>query len=187
MVLREEVLHLLKRGEIVALPTESSFALSVSIDSGDLSPLFTRYKVGRSKPIPVMIGSVDLLTRYVSSIPPLAEGLIERYWPGPLTILFPAKETVPREIHRGTGLVGIRVPGFTPLQKLLQELGEGVTATSANLPGEPPITTITELKKVFPDLPFWDIVSETPGGAPSTVVDLSKGKVEIVRPGRIPL
>jgi len=182
----EGVAELLARGEVVAVPTESSFALCARVDSPTgLQRLFS-YKPERKKPIPLVISDPAMLAPYVEEIPEIAVRLIERFWPGPLTLVLPATERIPEEIHQGTKSAGVRQPGLKILCELCKIASVPLTATSANRPGDPPITTVEELKRVFPDLPIWSVLPRTPGGPPSTILDLRHRPPQILREGRIP-
>jgi L-threonylcarbamoyladenylate synthase len=182
----KKVADLLARGEVVAIPTESSFGLSARVDSPNgLKRLFS-YKPERKKPIPLIISDPSMLTPYAEEIPERAKALIERFWPGPLTLVFTATDRIPEEIHQGTKSVGIRQPGLEILCELCALAGVPLTATSANLPGQTPITTIEDLHRVFPDLIVWSYLVKTPGGSPSTIVDPRCDPPRILREGRIP-
>lgn len=182
-----EVSELLHQGELLALPTESSFCLAARIDRPRALRKLFELKRERRKPIPLVIASASLLPLYVEEIPPWAEALMKRFWPGALTLVFSASSRIPEEVHQGTKSVGIRQPGEANLLALLSQVQVPLTATSANLPGEPPLTRAEDLERVFPDLYIWGVVPETPGGPPSTLVDVRTPELKILRPGRIPV
>ena len=110
--------------------------------------------------------------------------LIETFWPGPLTILFKPKPTIPKNIT--TGLIGIRQPGNSITRKLLSSLDHPLTAPSANLNGENPATTAEEVelhlgKKL-------DLILDAGvcnGGKPSTLVDATQTPIRLIREGAI--
>lgn len=184
---REQIIEALLAGALVALPTESSFALAGRIDSQTAMDKLFELKAERNKPVGLMIAHPRLLPGYVQDVTPVALDLVRAYWPGPLTLVFDATGHIPEALTAGTGSIGIRQPGLEELLPILEAVQVPVTATSANLPGEAPILTITELEQVFPELLVWDAFEVLPGGAPSTVVDIRSGWYEVLRQGAIDL
>lgn len=182
----EEVVYALEAGKVVAIPTESSFGLMARIDSPKALKELLTLKPQRKKPIPLVIGDPKILPVYVREVPPWAALLQERFWPGPLTLVYWARPEVPAEIHQGTETVGIRQPGVSHLLQLLKLVGVPLTATSANPPGDPPLTTAAEVIRTFPDLFVWVVLREAPGGPPSTILDIRTPEVKVLRAGRIP-
>jgi len=176
---------ILRRGGIVAIPTETSYGLGVDpFDSAALSRL-TKVK-GRAehKPILLLIGADDQLYPLVESIPPAATALMEAFWPGPLTIVFPARADLHTLITAGTGTVGVRWTSLTALADILRVVGP-VTGTSANRSGESAARTAQEVQQTFGDeIDLIIDAGSTPGGLPSTVIQV-EGRPQIVREGTI--
>lgn len=180
---RDEVIARLEAGEVVAVPTHSSFALAARIDRPAALARLAELKPERDKPIGLVIDHPRSLPGLVADVPPVAFDLAQAFWPGPLTIVFKATRNVPELVTAGSGSVGIRVPGHEALRALCAEVGVALTATSANRPGEPPILRADELERVFPGLPIWDLEPETAGRLPSTVVDVRDGSYTVLRKG----
>jgi L-threonylcarbamoyladenylate synthase len=170
---------------LLALPTESFYGLGVApFDEQALARL--RQVKGRSegKPILVLIGDEAQLAPFVRSIPLAAHVLMNAFWPGPLTIVFPAAVGLSDAVTAGTGSVGIRHSAWQPLHDLLRRIGP-VTGTSANREGVPPPTTAEEVQDRLGDA--LDLIIDagpTPGGRPSTVIDI-RGPIRIIRDGAI--
>ena len=132
---------MLQRSGLVAIPTETFYGLGVNpFDARALDRL--RAVKGRedAKPILVLVASINDLSAFVEHVPPAASLLIEGFWPGPLTILFPARASLPRALTAGTGLVGMRLSSCRPLCELLARVGP-LTGTSANRAGAAPART----------------------------------------------
>jgi L-threonylcarbamoyladenylate synthase len=113
--------------------------------------------------------------------------LAGEFWPGPLTIVLPAAASVPERLLGPGRTIALRVPPLAWLRALVRELGEPLTATSANLSGEKELTDPQEVKELFEGKV--DLVLDggpAPGGPPSTIVDLSGERPRILREGRIP-
>jgi L-threonylcarbamoyladenylate synthase len=178
----------LTRGGIVAYPTETFYGLGVKYDDhAALKRLYALKKRPREKAMPLIIGGEGMLNLLVSSIPVEAERLIQRFWPGPLTLVMKARAGLSEFLTANTGKVAVRMPGQSFALDLARALSFPVTATSANISSEPPAENVGAVIAYFTDA--LDLVvdcGETPGGAPSTIVDVTGGDIEIVRPGRVP-
>lgn len=184
-VLAERMRRVLGENGLIALPTESFYGLAV--DPFNEQALVKLWQVkGRSKgkPVLVLIGKGSQLNPFVQNIPPAATVLMNAFWPGPLTIVFPAALGLPDAVTAGTRSVGIRFSAWQPLCELLQRVGP-LTGTSANREGMPPPTTAEEVRHYFGDA--LDLIVDagpTPGGRPSTVIDV-QGPIRIIRDGAI--
>ncbi len=140
-----------------------------------------------SKPLLVLVSGTDMAEGLTMKPPPLFRTAAERFWPGPLTIVLRAAPHVPRELCGGTDAVAVRLPAVPWLRDLVRETGFPVIATSANLSGEAEISDAEEAKRVFAGQV--DLIVDggtTPGGKPSTVLDLSSDRPRILREGSIP-
>jgi L-threonylcarbamoyladenylate synthase len=184
-VLAERMRRVLGENGLIALPTESFYGLAV--DPFNEQALVKLWQVkGRSKgkPVLVLIGEGAQLNPFVRNIPPAATVLMNAFWPGPLTIVFPAALGLSDAVTAGTRSVGIRFSAWQPLCELLQRVGP-LTGTSANREGMPPPTTAEEVRHYFGDA--LDLIVDagpTPGGRPSTVIDV-QGPIRIIRHGAI--
>ena len=185
LVLADRVRRVLGESGLIALPTESFYGLAVApFDEQALARL--RQVKGRSegKPILVLIGDRPQLGPFVRSIPPAATILMNAFWPGPLTIVFPAALGLSDAVTARSGSVGIRLSAWQPLIDLLCRVGP-VTGTSANPEGIPPPRTAEEVQRNLGDV--LDLIIDagpTPGGQPSTVIDV-RGPIRIIRDGSI--
>lgn len=184
-VLCEEVTRVLGRGGVVGVPTETFYGLAVNpFDPLAVARLIHVKGRPNGKPLLVLIGERAQLTQLADAISPIAAILMEVLWPGPLTIVFPANPSLPPMLTGGTGMVGIRLTSCLPLQGILKSVGP-VTGTSANRAGAPPATTAAEvIDAMGEDIDLVIDGGTTPGGAPSTVVEVQES-VRIVREGAI--
>jgi L-threonylcarbamoyladenylate synthase len=183
--LSRQVASVLQRSGLVAIPTETFYGLGVNpFDARALDRL--RAVKGRedAKPILVLVASINDLSAFVEHVPPAASLLIEGFWPGPLTILFPARASLPHALTAGTGQVGMRVSSCRPLCELITRVGP-LTGTSANRAGAAPARTAEAVQQALGDAV--DLILDAgpaPGGLPSTVVD-AHHSLRIVREGAI--
>lgn len=187
-----ETISVLQKGGIVAYPTETFYALGVKFDMiGSLRRLYELKMRPKEKAMPVIIGSRELLSDIVSdkwleNIPMTAKSIMDRLWPGPLTLLFPVKEGLSEYLTANTGMIAARIPGKSFAFHLAERAGFPITATSANLSGMPPADNAEDVIRYFGD--NIDIVIDegpTQGGLPSTIADVSESEVMIIREGVI--
>ena len=174
----------LRRGDVVAYPTETFYGLGVdAFDELALARL--RQLKGRDeKAISVLVDGVEMLERVCLPPPPLARELMRRHWPGALTLVLPAREGVPTALV-SDGCIAVRHSSHPTAQALVAGLGNPLTTTSANRAGEPPATTPEAVDEVFAGRCRVLYAGATPGGAPSTLVRIRGEKLEILRRGAI--
>ncbi|HEU4685905.1 MAG TPA: L-threonylcarbamoyladenylate synthase [Nitrospira sp.] len=175
----------IRRQGIVALPTETFYGFSVDPFSEEAVGRLLRVK-GREdgKPVLILLAEPAQLSSVASTISPGARLLMERFWPGALTILLPAHPALSRNLTGNTGRVGVRLSSCAPLIELLRIVGP-VTGTSANRAGCPPLTTAEDVLREFDDqIELVVDAGPTPGGLPSTVIDPGE-PMTILREGAV--
>ena len=184
-VLADRVRRVLGESRLIALPTESFYGLAVDpFDERALARLWQVKGRSEGKPILLLIGDRSQLESFVRSTPHAANVIMNAFWPGPLTIVFPAAHGLSDAVTAGTGSVGIRFSAWQPLVDLLRRVGP-VTGTSANREGMPPPRTAEEVQHNLGNA--LDLIIDagpTPGGQPSTVIDV-RGTIRIIRDGSL--
>jgi L-threonylcarbamoyladenylate synthase len=179
----------LRRGGLVAFPTETVYGLGVhALDRAAVQRLFAAKGRPATDPLIVHIVSVEHLRDLVLSVPDAARDLAARFWPGPLTLVLPRSPQVPDEVTAGLSTVAVRVPAHPVARALLAAAGIPVAAPSANLFSRP---SPTRASHVLDDLAGRiDLVVDggpTQVGVESTVLDLSGQVPTILRPGAVSL
>jgi L-threonylcarbamoyladenylate synthase len=182
-----DAVSVLRRGGLVAFPTETVYGLGA--DASNPAAVARIYAVkGRpaSHPLIVHIGDIGQLGRWAREVPEQALKLAARFWPGPLTLVLRRAAGIGDEIAGGEDTVGLRIPGHPVALALLREFGGGIAAPSANRFGRISPTTAQHVRS---DLGS-DVDLILDGGAceigiESTIVDLSRGRPVLLRPGRI--
>jgi L-threonylcarbamoyladenylate synthase len=171
---------------VVAYPTETFYGLGV--DAFDLAALERLRAVkGRGeKAISVLIEGEAMLARLCAEIPPAAQELMRRHWPGALTIALPARDGLPAALV-SDGFVAVRQSPHPLARALVAGLGGPVTTTSANRAGEPPATTAAAVVAALGDACHLLDGGATAGGAPSTLVRVRGRVVDVLRPGAVDL
>jgi L-threonylcarbamoyladenylate synthase len=175
----------LRRGGLVAFPTETVYGLGVhALDRAAVQRLFAAKGRPANDPLIVHIESVERMHELVQRVPDAARDLAARFWPGPLTLVLPRSLRVPDEVTAGLETVAIRVPSHPVARALLAAAAVPVAAPSANLFSRP---SPTRASHVLDDLAGRiDLVVDggpTQVGVESTVLDLSGAVPTILRPG----
>lgn len=179
-------LSILKKDGIIAYPTETFYGLGARYNSeAALSRLYEIKMRPKEKAMPLIIGRLEHLSLLTNNINPIAQQLIEKYWPGPLTLVFDAIPNLSKYVV-SENRVAVRMPGESFALRLVTASDFPITATSANISGMPPADNATIVKAYFQDR--LDLIidgGKTRGGMPSTIVDITEGKIKILRKGAI--
>ena len=177
----------LKRGDVIAFPTETLYGLGAdALNSTAVEKVFQLKGRDAANPIPVLVADRKMLFSLVSDIPPLAEKLIARFWPGPLTIVLPARGDIPRPLVNAGGGVGIRISSQPIATELVKALNRPLTATSANTTGQPAARTVQEAKEYFSEkIEIFVDGGKLTSQTGSTVVAVEQDSVRIIRAGDI--
>jgi L-threonylcarbamoyladenylate synthase len=177
----------LNSGGVVAFPTETYYGLAVDpFNPLALNHLFTLKKREMSKPILTLVDDPEALSSLVREIPDLYIPLMERFWPGPLTLIFQAKLNLPTLLTANTSTVGVRQSSHPFAQQLVQGFGRPITATSANISGHHAAIDAHQVRAQFDnkiDLVFDG--GRTPGIIGSTIVGQSGSDLKLIREGMI--
>lgn len=181
----ETYLTILKRGGVIACPTETLFGLLAdALDSRAVARVAAIKRRRVDDPIAVLIPSINSASALVTEFPQSGRDLAERHWPGPLTLVMRAREGLPHELTLN-GRIGLRVPGPSPALELVQAFAGPLTATSANITSHPAAWSDRQvIETLGPELDAV-VPGKSPGGAPSTVVEVSRDRIRIIRQGVI--
>jgi len=180
-------LEALQRGEPIVFPTETFYGLGADALNEDAVERVVSLK-GRNpdSPIAVIIADREMLSQIVDGVSPVAQKLINRFWPGPLTLVLPAKEGLPAPLLNREGKIGVRVSSHPLATQLTRELGRPLTATSANPSGKEPARTLQEARTYFSGRVEVFLDGGTLAGkAGSTVAEVIESKLRFIREGEI--
>jgi L-threonylcarbamoyladenylate synthase len=177
----------LRQGHIVAFPTETYYGLAVDPENQPaVERLFALKNRPVDKPLLLLIENTTQLSSLVASIPPNFGPLMERYWPGPLTLVFPALGSVNPKITAGSKTVGVRISPHPLAGQLVQKFGKPITATSANLSGKAPAKSALEVSLMFgKDIDFILDGGETTAGLCSTIAGVKESQLFVIRQGEV--
>lgn len=181
----EELASIIKRGGVVAFPTETVYGLGADAWNPDaVASVFILKGRPSDNPLIVHLADAAQAEDFAAEIPPDAEILMNHFWPGPLTLIFKKKPEVPDIVTAGLPSVALRIPRHTLTLSLIRTAGP-LVGPSANKSGKPSPTTAAHVREDFgPGFPVLD------GGAcgiglESTVLDISKTPYIIYRPGAV--
>lgn len=182
-----EAARLLKKGELVAFPTETVYGLGGNaLDPKASGKIYAAKGRPSDNPLIVHIADVNALPQLAEDIPECAYRLAERFWPGPMTMILKKRDIVPKETTGGLDTVAIRFPSDPIARMMIEESGLFIAAPSANASGRP---SPTNAGHVFEDLngriPMILDGGPVQIGLESTIIDLTGEKPLILRPGYI--
>jgi L-threonylcarbamoyladenylate synthase len=179
--------QVLRAGGLVAFPTETFYGLGAAgLDAAAARRVFAAKGRPASMPLLLLVDSRAMAATVATAISAHASELMERHWPGALSLVLPASRGVPAEITAGTGTVGVRVSAHPVARALVRALGEPVTAPSANRTGgAPPVTAEEVLAHLDGVIELILDAGPTPGGAPSTVLDVTVNPPRLLRQGAV--
>jgi L-threonylcarbamoyladenylate synthase len=182
----DEAAAALVEGRVVALPTDTVYGLAVdAFHPGATERLFAAKRRPHDVDLPVLVASPDDVQRLAADVPPFARALMDRWWPGPLTLVLRRRPHLDVDLGARHDTVGVRCPASDVVRELAARIGPLAT-TSANRHGEPTPATALGVAAVFEDGEVAVVVDGGPcGGTPSTVLDVTDGEPRILREGAI--
>jgi L-threonylcarbamoyladenylate synthase len=176
----------LKAGELVVYPTETFYGIGADpFSDSAMKRLFAVKAREPDRPIGLIAADIAMAFSLASEIPIDARRLADAFWPGPLTIVVPARHNIPADLIGPDG-VAVRVSSHPIARALASGLGRPITATSANMSGHAPATTLDEVRATFGGkVKVYLEGGKSMAGSPSTVVAISKTDWRIIRAGAI--
>ena len=170
------------------MPTETFYGLAVNpFQAEALVRLFALKDRAPEKPVLLLVDGPERLNQVAREVPDLARRLMEKFWPGPLSIIFPSLPHLHRLLTGGTGTIAVRQPRQALTCRLIAALGFPITGTSANRAGGQPGIRAEEVAREFGNhLDLILAAGPCPGGLPSTIVDVTGAMPRLVRAGAIP-
>ena len=185
----EEAAREIRKGNLVLFPTETVYGIGANaLDEEAVKKIFIAKGRAQDNPLIVHVSNIQMVEEIVTNIGTLERKLIEKFWPGPLTIIFQrkSKEVIPNIVTANLETVGIRMPSNLIAKELLEKSGVPIAAPSANVSGKPSGTKVE------------DIITELDGkvsyildggltdiGLESTVIKVKNDMIDILRPGKI--
>jgi L-threonylcarbamoyladenylate synthase len=184
----DEIAAVLLADGIAAYPTETFYGLGAAgFSKKAVARVYDLKKRDGGKPLSLIVSDLEMVRELTSSLPDAFWTLAGEFWPGPLTLVLRSSPGLPGFVTGPGGSVAVRIPPLAWIRKLVDRLCQPLTATSANLSGKRELSDPREVEAVF-DGQVALIVNggPTPGGAPSTLVDLTADRPRVLREGAIP-
>ncbi|MBW2408868.1 MAG: threonylcarbamoyl-AMP synthase [Deltaproteobacteria bacterium] len=183
-----EAAAIIRRGGVVGFPTRCLYGLGAdALNPEAVDRIFELKQRPADNPILVLIDHISQLEKLVKRIPALATDLVDKFWPGKITLVFEAAEKLPVNLTAGSGKIGVRMPGHAAARALVNAVQAPITGTSANLSGKPGCHRINDLEpQIARGLDLILDAGDLKGGAGSTVVDVSTNRLQIIREGAVP-
>jgi L-threonylcarbamoyladenylate synthase len=181
-----QAVRALAQGQPIAIPTDTVYGLAVDpFRPGAADRIFAAKRRPRDVNLPVLVSGIDQALEVSMAVPELAQELMVRYWPGPLTIVIPAKPGLGADLGEDELTIGVRSPAH-PVPLALCAAAGPLATTSANRHGEPPLCTAADVAERFGDSVPVVLDGGVCSGSPSTVVDCTGRELKLLREGRIP-
>jgi L-threonylcarbamoyladenylate synthase len=182
----EKGVAILKKGGVVAFPTDTVYGLGASIATDSAVEKVYRIKERpRHMALPLLLADLAQLEQAAVSIPASARLLADKFWPGPLTLVLLKSNAVSDIVSRDK-TIAVRIPDHPIPTALARGIGTAIIGTSANLSGQPSALTTAEARSQLGANVDLIIDGDCPGGMESTVIDLSGETPVILREGAIP-
>ncbi len=176
---------ILREGGVVVYPTETVYGLGCIPSDTDAAQRVCELKQRADKPLPLICSDIEA-ARKIVGFTPSAEKLAARFWPGPLTMVLPARVKYSPWVNRGAGTLAIRVTDHPVAQRLAKLSGGVIVSTSANVSGGDPARSAEEAREIFGDKV--DVILDggpSPRSESSTVVDVTGEEIWLLRKGPV--
>ena len=179
--------NFIQNGELVGIPTETVYGLGANgLDPDAVAKIFIAKGRPQDNPLILHVADPSEMAQFCHSIPQAAYDLAEAFWPGPLTIVLPARDCVPKQTTAGLSTVAIRCPDNAATRQIIRLAGVPIAAPSANISGKPSTTTAQHVLHDH-NGKIAAVVNGGPCrvGVESTIVDLTDARPRLLRPGGI--
>jgi len=183
---RERVVKIIASGGVIGFRTDTFYGLGADPFNAKAVRRISELKGRDGKPILLLISDHTYVARFVTHQSNIFTLAADSFWPGPLTLVAKANPSLPEELTAGTATIGLRLPDDESVRTMVRLCGGALTATSANLTGEPPATSAEQVERYFSSrLDLIVDAGESPAKQPSTVLDVTSAVPRVVREGAV--
>ena len=185
----EKASEFIKQGKIVVFPTETVYGIGTNgLDEQAVKRLYEVKQRPLNKPISLLVSNMEMVKAIAKDITEVEYKIMEKFFPGPLTIILKKKDIVPDIVTASQETVGVRMPSGEIARKLIEKAGVPLATPSANITGQPSGTDLQEIEKNFKEkVDFYIDGGECEIGLASTIVQVVEGRIQILRQGSITL
>ena len=181
----EDIINSFRRGDIIIFPTDTSFGIGCIIsNTGSIKRLYKIKGRPKGKPSTILVSNIEMAREY-TILDNRALLLVERFWPGPLTLVLSSGNLAPNFIKGEGGTLGIREPDHDLLKTIIDKVGEPILGPSANFSGDNPPYNLSTIDKKLIGMVDYVIEEKCGGQQNSTIIDLTNNKMSLVRKGPI--
>lgn len=175
----------LKSGGVAIIPTDTIYGIvGLALNKQTVERIYELKRRAPEKPFIILISSFDDLEKFSVKVDEETQNILEKVWPGEVSVILDCKNSELEYLHRGTNTLAFRLPNNKFLVDLVAAVGP-IVAPSANFEGYPNAKNITEAKKYFGDQVDFYIDEGDLISPPSTLIKITNGKIEILRPGKV--
>lgn len=181
----KEIIDEINKGNIVITPTDTVYGIQGDATNIDAIKKAFEAKQRENKPLLILVSSISMLEKYVSEITDLQREIINKYWPNTLTILFKKNNNLSDELTCGSEFVGVRMPNNKLLLDIMNEIGKPLFSTSANISGEPTITSVDLLNDNLKSHIAYILDDGEKTNISSTLIKVEDDKITFLREGEL--
>ena len=183
----QEAAKWILNGGVVVLPTDTLYGLAADpFSAAAVARVFAVKGRAAERALPLIAADAAQVRAHLGRLTAMGQRLADRFWPGPLTLLMAAAPALAPDVSGGTGKVGVRVPADAVARAICVAAGRPITATSANVSGDPATSDPDRVEQTLGDrIDLLIDAGTTRGGAPSTIVDVTGAEPTLVRAGAI--
>lgn len=182
---QDELLEALKNGDIAIIPTDTVYGLvGDATNEETIKKVYDIKQRDKDKPLLILVSDLEMLKEYVDYINPLEKEIINKYWPGPLTMILKKSNKVSNSLT-SFNTIGIRIPDDVNLRDLIKKLNKPIFSTSANISGEETITNINMLEENIKKQVKFIVDGGTINNDPSSIIKVENNKIIFLREGLI--
>jgi len=183
-----KALSTLQQGGIILAPTDTVWGLMCDYKSAEAVASIFRIKKSRHKPVAILCDSLESVNKLQIDVPTDIRRIAERFWPGPLTLIFKSRMPGIEYIAGNGNSIGVRVPDSDELRELIKKFNRPLAATSANISGQKQSLVLEDIPdEITMNADYICRFNADPSGQASTVVDCSSEKLKLIREGVISL
>ncbi len=176
-----KVIEKLKTGKLVVMPSDTIYGIFAdALNKKAVQDIYNLKSRDFKKPFIVLIGSIDQLDLFGIKLDEFENKLLQKVWPGPISVILPCKNNKFKYLHRGNDAIAFRLPKKPTLTRLLMKTGP-LVSTSVNSSGEPPAMNIKQAKEYFGDKVGLYISGRVSSKKPSKVIKIENGKIVVIR------
>ena len=184
--MENDIIKTLKDGKLVIMPTDTIYGIIGDATNEDvINKVYEVKERPHDKPLLILVSNLSMLHELVTEIPKETEKIINKFWPGPLTILFKKSSKVSDTLTANSSLVAIRMPNDKRLLNIMNHLNRPLISTSANISSHDAITNPNQLEEKMKEKIDLIVDEGTVNNEASTLITIVNGKIEILREGSL--